>query len=212
MGMRMTPAFSVIARAATKLINVIPARRELVMSLKPVRDPRTVETRGVALVVPLAWIDLMLVGGLFGTGFGLFFGSTSILIVDAVPAHRQGISAGMLGVAQGVSTAVGLAISTAFLNANSVSSQVGIAGIPAGGGALPHLFRLRVSPRLRRSSGRCPHRRGPVRLPALRPDSFDRRRGRVTCGQSPAVALSRRAAKRATGGQRLNPDLGSWRP
>lgn len=46
-----------------------------------------------------AWVDQTLIGVFWGIGFGFYYAASPNLLIDAVPATRQGISAGMLAVA-----------------------------------------------------------------------------------------------------------------
>ncbi|MGV9412079.1 MFS transporter [Nocardia sp. NPDC003693] len=74
------------------------------------------------------WGALALVSAVFGIAFGLYYAAMPNLIVEGVPAEQQGISAGMLGVMQAMGVAIGLAVATAFLNANPVQAVVTVAG------------------------------------------------------------------------------------
>jgi MFS family permease len=80
----------------------------------------------------------------FGIGFGAFYASAPNLIVEAVPARQQGISAGMLGVVNSLATSVGTAVLTACLAANALRFKVSVPGVPASvtGGyyTLPDLY------------------------------------------------------------------------
>ncbi|QMU76135.1 MFS transporter [Streptacidiphilus sp. PB12-B1b] len=67
----------------------------------------------------------------FGIGFGAFYASAPNLIVEAVPAAQQGISAGMLGVVNSLATSVGTAVLTACLAANALKFKVTVPGVPA---------------------------------------------------------------------------------
>ena len=68
---------------------------------------------------------------IFGLGFGAFYASAPNLIIEAVPARQQGISAGMLGVVNSLATSVGTAVLTACLAANPLKFKVVIPGISA---------------------------------------------------------------------------------
>ncbi|UGT41763.1 MFS transporter [Nocardia yamanashiensis] len=76
------------------------------------------------------WGVLAIVSAVFGIAFGLYYAATPNLIVEGVPAEQQGISAGMLGVMQAMGAAIGLAVATAFLNANPVKVDVAVMGAP----------------------------------------------------------------------------------
>ncbi|MBF9069779.1 MFS transporter [Streptacidiphilus fuscans] len=71
-----------------------------------------------------------LFAAVFGIGFGAFYAACPNLLIEAVPARQQGISAGMLGVVNSIATAVGTGVLTAFLNANPLKVEVQIPGIP----------------------------------------------------------------------------------
>ncbi|MEY9844493.1 MFS transporter [Streptacidiphilus sp. MAP5-3] len=71
-----------------------------------------------------------LFAAVFGIGFGAFYAACPNLLIEAVPARQQGISAGMLGVVNSIATAVGTGALTAFLNANPLKVEVQIPGIP----------------------------------------------------------------------------------
>ena len=77
-----------------------------------------------------AW-QYAVIAVVFGLGFGSFYAAAPNLIVEAVPARQQGISAGMLGVVNSLATSVGTAVLTAFLAANPAKFKVTIPGVPA---------------------------------------------------------------------------------
>ncbi|WP_067568835.1 MFS transporter [Nocardia acidivorans] len=86
------------------------------------------------------WGMQALISAVFGIAFGLYYAATPNLMVEAVPAEQQGISAGMLGVMQAMGAAVGLAVATAFLNANPVKADVTVTGAPTVTKEIPMLF------------------------------------------------------------------------
>ncbi|MFC9997890.1 MFS transporter [Nocardia sp. NPDC127526] len=86
------------------------------------------------------WLTLALISAVFGIAFGLYYAATPNLIVEAVPAEQQGISAGMLGVMQAMGVAIGLAVATAFLNANPVKVDVSVSGAPTVTKDVPLLY------------------------------------------------------------------------
>jgi MFS family permease len=73
-----------------------------------------------ALWVPWhgTWQEQLLIGLLYGVSFGFYYAANPNLLMDAVPASRQGISAAMLGVFGSIGTAVGSAIFTAIVSAH----------------------------------------------------------------------------------------------
>jgi MFS family permease len=91
-------------------------------------------------VLPHTWVVFLWVSAAFGIGFGFYYASMPILMVEAVPQEQQGISLGMLGVMQSMGVAVGLAIVTAYLNASPITAQVSVAGQPPQGSVIPQIF------------------------------------------------------------------------
>jgi MFS family permease len=82
---------------------------------------------GFALATPhYTWLAIGLLNGAFGIGFGMFFASASVLMVDALPEEQQGIGSGMLGVTLGIGGSVGTAIMAAFQSAHPISATVNI--------------------------------------------------------------------------------------
>jgi MFS family permease len=73
-----------------------------------------------ALWVPWhkTWQEQLLIGLLYGVSFGFYYAANPNLLMDAVPADRQGVSAGMLAVFGSIGTAVGTAIFTAIVSAH----------------------------------------------------------------------------------------------
>ncbi len=103
----------------------------------------TVSTLLYAFYAHSAW-QYAVIAVVFGLGFGSFYAAAPNLIVEAVPARQQGISAGMLGVVNSLATSVGTAALTAFLAANPAKFKVTIPGVSAsltgGYNALPGLY------------------------------------------------------------------------
>lgn len=83
------------------------------------------------------WVTLAVIGVIFGVGFGGYYATTPNLLVEASPPSQQGITAGMLGVANSIGTAVGTAIAAAFQSANplklAVGANVSLVGTPLPG-------------------------------------------------------------------------------
>jgi MFS family permease len=81
---------------------------------------------GVCLVVASAlwvpwhktWQEQLFIGLLYGVSFGFYYAANPNLLMDAVPADRQGVSAGMLAVFGSVGTSVSVAIFTAVTTAH----------------------------------------------------------------------------------------------
>jgi len=65
-----------------------------------------------------AWVDQATIGVFWGIGFGFYYAAGPNLLMDAVPAQRQGISSGMLAVAGSIGTALATASLTPILAAH----------------------------------------------------------------------------------------------
>lgn len=75
-----------------------------------------------------SWHTYLLLTIVVGISFGFVNFALPNLIVEAVPAEQQGISAGILGVTMSLSSSVAVAITTAILNNNPVRAQLDIGG------------------------------------------------------------------------------------
>ncbi|MCW2930602.1 MAG: transporter [Actinomycetia bacterium] len=64
------------------------------------------------------WQEQLSIGLLYGVCFGFYYAANPNLLMDAVPANRQGISSGMLAVFGSIGTSVGTAIFTAIVAAH----------------------------------------------------------------------------------------------
>ncbi len=64
------------------------------------------------------WQEQVLIGALYGIAFGFYYAANPNLLMDAVPAERQGVSAGMLAVFGSIGTSVGTAVFTAIAAAH----------------------------------------------------------------------------------------------
>jgi MFS family permease len=74
------------------------------------------------------WQEQVGIGVLYGVCFGFYYAANPNLLMDAVPAQRQGISAAMLAIFGAVGTSVGTAIFTAVVTAHPfqiVANQLG---------------------------------------------------------------------------------------
>ncbi|HUN32206.1 MAG TPA: MFS transporter [Trebonia sp.] len=76
-----------------------------------------------------AWVDQATIGVFWGIGFGFYYAAGPNLLMDAVPAWRQGISSGMLAVAGSIGTALATASLTPILAAHPYE----LIGTPPGG-------------------------------------------------------------------------------
>ncbi|MEV0466035.1 MFS transporter [Nocardia tengchongensis] len=86
------------------------------------------------------WVTMAWLGAIMGIGFAMYYATMPNLIVEAVPAEQQGISAGMLGVMQAMGAGVGISVATAFLNANPVEAVVSVTGAAPVTQQVPLLF------------------------------------------------------------------------
>jgi MFS family permease len=77
---------------------------------------------GVAMIIACGlwipwhrtWQEQVSIGVLFGLSFGFYYAANPNLLMDAVPAERQGISAGMLAVFGAIGTSVATALVTSI--------------------------------------------------------------------------------------------------
>jgi MFS family permease len=75
------------------------------------------------------WQEQTFIGLLYGVCFGFYYAANPNLLMDAVPADRQGVSAGMLAVWGSIGTSVGTAIFTAIVAAHPLQTvAIGAAG------------------------------------------------------------------------------------
>lgn len=83
-----------------------------------------------ALWVPWhkTWQEQVAIGVLWGFGFGFYFGSNPNLLIDAVPASRQGVTGGMNAVFGSIGSAVGIALFTAIVAAHPLTLATTVAG------------------------------------------------------------------------------------
>jgi MFS family permease len=70
------------------------------------------------------WEEQVAIGLLYGIGFGFYYAANPNLLMDAVPADRQGVSAGMLAVFGSVGTAVAIAVFTAIISAHPLKVAI----------------------------------------------------------------------------------------
>jgi MFS family permease len=68
------------------------------------------------------WQEQTSIGLLYGVCFGFYYAANPNLLMDAVPADRQGVSAGMLAVWGSIGTSVGTAIFTAIVAAHPLQA------------------------------------------------------------------------------------------
>jgi MFS family permease len=81
-----------------------------------------------------SWQEDAVIGVLWGLGFGFYYGSSPNLLIDAVPAKRQGISSGMMA----VFGAIGSALATALITPILTSHPFQLVATPPGGKPIVH--------------------------------------------------------------------------
>jgi MFS family permease len=80
------------------------------------------------------WQEQAGIGILWGVGFGFYYASSPNLMMDAVPAERQGISAGMLAAFGGLGSALATALITPILTSHPFQ----LVATPPGGKPVVH--------------------------------------------------------------------------
>jgi MFS family permease len=84
-----------------------------------------------ALVCVAALVPLVLVGfgatfivllGVLGLGLGLFTPPNNAMVMGAIPAAKSGLGGGLVNMARGIGTALGVALMTCVLNAAGVGA------------------------------------------------------------------------------------------
>ena len=82
----------------------------------------------------VTWQEQATIGILWGLGFGFYYASSPNLLIDAVPADRQGISAGMLAAFGGLGSALATALVTPILTSHPFQ----LVATPPGGKPIVH--------------------------------------------------------------------------
>ena len=102
----------------------------------------------VAALAPLVFVPVGGAGfvallGLLGVGLGLFTPPNNAMVMGAIPAAKSGLGGGLVNMARGIGTALGVAVMTCVLNAAGMSAGsrwafgllavlgIGVAGIAA---------------------------------------------------------------------------------
>jgi MFS family permease len=106
-GIILAPAAAIWARRSSARIPAIVGQVALVACMAGL------------LVWHGSWLQVVLFATLGGAAFGLYNGTTPNMLVDVVPRHQQGISAGLLA----ASGAIGQAIATAAMTSILVRYQ-----------------------------------------------------------------------------------------
>jgi MFS family permease len=70
------------------------------------------------------WQDQVFIGLFYGIGFGFYYAANPNLLMDAVPADRQGVASGMLAVFGAVGTSAAIAVVTAILAAHPFQTVI----------------------------------------------------------------------------------------
>ncbi len=74
------------------------------------------------------WQEQVFIGAFYGIGFGFYYASNPNLLMDAVPANRQGVASGMLAVTGSIGSATAIAIATAILVAHPFQTVINAPG------------------------------------------------------------------------------------
>jgi MFS family permease len=82
----------------------------------------------------VTWQEQASIGVLWGLGFGFYYAASPNLLMDAVPAERQGISAGMLAAFGGLGSALATALITPILSSHPFE----LVATPPGGKPIVH--------------------------------------------------------------------------
>jgi len=82
----------------------------------------------------VTWQEQAGIGVLWGLGFGFYYAASPNLLMDAVPAERQGISAGMLAAFGGLGSALATALITPILSSHPFE----LVATPPGGKPIVH--------------------------------------------------------------------------
>lgn len=69
------------------------------------------------IVVPFGGAGFILLLGLLGVGLGLFTPPNNAMVMGAIPAAQSGMGGGLVNMARGIGTALGVAVMTCVLNA-----------------------------------------------------------------------------------------------
>jgi MFS family permease len=70
------------------------------------------------------WQEQVYIGVFYGIGFGFYYAANPNLLMDAVPADRQGVAAGMLAVFGSIGTSAAIAVVTAILAAHPFQTVI----------------------------------------------------------------------------------------
>lgn len=94
------------------------------------------------LLIPFhtTWQEQIAIGVLIGIGMGFFYASCPNLIMDAVPADRQGVAAGYLAVFGGIGTSAASALFTSIVSAHPVKLVVAFPGQPVSTTTMPQVY------------------------------------------------------------------------
>jgi MFS family permease len=98
------------------------------------------------VVVPVGGVAFVALLGLLGVGLGLFTPPNNAMVMGAIPAAKSGLGGGLVNMARGIGTALGVAVMTCVLNAAGLGAGprwafgllavlgVAVAGVAALGG------------------------------------------------------------------------------
>lgn len=82
----------------------------------------------VYALVPYSWGTYAGLSVVMGIGFGFFYASAPILLVDAVPQEQQGITAGMFGIVTALGSGITLSVAAAILNTAPIKAHINVMG------------------------------------------------------------------------------------
>jgi len=101
--------------------------------------------------VPCGGVAFVALLGLLGVGLGLFTPPNNAMVMGAIPAAKSGLGGGLVNMARGIGTALGVAVMTCVLNAAGVGAGTRwafglLAVLGIGVAAIAALAGRRVSP------------------------------------------------------------------
>ncbi|HEX4223738.1 MAG TPA: MFS transporter [Pseudonocardiaceae bacterium] len=77
------------------------------------------------VLVPVGGVAFIALLGLLGVGLGLFTPPNNAMVMGAIPAAKSGLGGGLVNMARGIGTALGVAVMTCVLNAAGVGAGAG---------------------------------------------------------------------------------------
>ncbi|MFE3257628.1 MFS transporter [Nocardia sp. NPDC059091] len=86
------------------------------------------------------WDILTVTNAAFGSALGFFYTAAAVLVAQTVPQEQTCVGFGVFSLVQGVGTAIGVAVVTAFAAAHPMSASVRVAGRPPQLSPIPKVF------------------------------------------------------------------------